>query len=752
MSWQGGKLRAVREDQGRAVRQARPARTAPGAMPLTMLSQAEIEKAVNGADLIDALLYFARLHDRPVTGAKLTTGLPRGEKGLALDLMGRAARRADLHVRLRRNFAFKRFSEAVLPAMLVLRDGRVCILLDISGGGQARMVFPELPEREVTMTAGQLEALYAGIAGFATPEQRSDERSSDYVVGQKRHWFWSRIAAYKWHFAEVAFAAGLANLLAIATSLYMRQIYDRVVPNLAFSTLWVLTIGVAIAITMEMIVRIVRAFLMDATGKELDQLMSRDVFAQAMGMRLDTRPKSTGSFVNQVREFDAVREFFTSSTIGTLTDIPFAFLFILVIWLLGGPVAFVLLAAVPLIVIPGLLAQWPLARYAEAHMKEGSIRNGLLVEAMTSAETVKAIEGEGRFQRLWEEYTWLLAKNGMRMRQLTATLGFSAGAVQQFAYVMVIVVGVYQIFKGEMTVGSMMACSILSSRALAPMTQLAGIFSRYQQMRTALSGIDRIMAAPVERQPSRAYVSRPNLTGHFKFDNLTFTYEENMEPALQTGALEVMPGIGTALLGANGSGKTTLLKVMAGLYYGQQGSLLVDGADIRQIEPQDLRRAVGYLPQETRLFYGSLRDNLLLGLEERDDAELIAALAFCGSEHFVNEHPMGLDRMIGEGGIGVSGGQRQSVGLARLWLRDPPIVLLDEPTSAMDHALETRVLENLAQWAKGRTMVIATHRQSALALVENAIVMQRGRPVAKGRVDTVLAGLSAPPSGQSGGE
>lgn len=714
------------------------------AVPDMGLNLAAVEESVHGQDLVDSLLFMCRHYQRAATPEQLLTGLPLAQDGLTLDLMPRAAARADLSFRIRRGLDLKRLSASLLPVMCVLKDGAVCILL-ARHGDEAVIVYPQMPDREIEISFKELRSLHSGVVGVTALLSRKDERTSDYGVSREEHWFWSRLKTLKWHFAEVAMAAALANILAVATSLYMRQIYDRVVPNLAFNTLWVLTIGVALAIVMETMLRIVRAFLMDSAGKRLDQTLSSHIFSHSLGMRLEARPKSTGSFVNQIREFDSVREFFTSSTIGTLTDIPFAFLFIGIIWVIGGPIAYVLMAALPLIVIPGLIAQFPLARYAESHMKEGSIRNGLLVEAMTSSETVKAIQAESRFQRLWEEYTWLLAKNGMRVRQITMTLTYSANAVQQTCYIMVIVVGVYQIFKGELSVGSMMACSILSSRAVAPMTQLAGILARYQQMRTALKGIDKLLTAPVDRPVGRNFVSKGRLTGDYRFDNVTFAYDPAAGAALKVSKLAITGGIGTALLGANGSGKSTMLKLMAGLYQVSGGSLFLDDLDIRQIEPGDLRRNIGYLPQDTRLFYGTLRENLLLGLDEREDSELLHALSFCGSENFVKEHPLGLDRMISEGGAGVSGGQRQSIGLARLWLRDPSIVLLDEPTASMDHALEMRVIENLKTWARGRTLIVTTHRQPMLTLVKRAVVMQNGSPVAEGDINSILASLSSVP-------
>jgi ATP-binding cassette subfamily C protein LapB len=468
-------------------------------------------------------------------------------------------------------------------------------------------------------------------------------------------------------------------------------------------------------------------------------------------MQLDRRPRSTGSFVNQVRECDSVREFFTSTTIAAISDLPFVFLFIAVIWMIGGPMAYVQIAAIPMIVIPGLLAQPALSKFSRRHLREGSIRNGLLIEAMTGAETVKVLRAEGRFQRLWEEYAVLLATNSTSMRALTNSLSYIASSVQQIAYVMLMVVGVYLISTGELTSGGLLACSILSSRAISPLTQLAGIFGRYQQMRAGLTGLEGIIKAPVDRPAHRNFVHRPRLEGDFKIEEAEFNYEGEADAALKLTKTAFPVGSSTALLGTNGSGKSTLLKVLSGLYPASTGAIMLDDTDIRQIDPDDVRRQVVYLPQDVRLFFGTLRENLLLGIGHRSDEELLEALHFVGAEALVKEHPKGLDRDIGEGGSGVSGGQRQSLGLARVWLRDPRVVLLDEPTAAMDHALETKVIANMKDWLVGRTFVVATHRQPILQLVDQVIIMNRGKIAAAGPREGVLAALSGKKDPQAAG-
>ncbi|MCT9000026.1 type I secretion system permease/ATPase [Chelativorans intermedius] len=692
-------------------------------------------------DLVDALLVLCSLHNRSATRGELTAGLPLEDGRLTLDVLPRAAARAGLDVKVRRR-SLSSIEARFLPVAVFLSDGSVVIYKE-RDGENCRIVHPDMAEQEETVPLSQLSARHAGLVAFATPLLRNDGRAAAVSEEPEGHWFWSELARYKWDFAEVGFAAALANTLAVFSSLFALQVYDRVVPNLAYATLWVLAIGVLIAIAIEAVVRITRAYLMDTVGRNLDQRLSARIFEQALGIRLEAQPASVGVFSSQVREMDAVREFFTSTTIGTLSDLPFVFMFLIIIWLIGGSVVWVLIAAIPFIIVPGLLAQWPLARLSRRQLREGAVRSGLLIEALASSETVKALQGESRFQHHWEEQTRFLSGNGVEMRRLSAVLTFSATAVQQAAYVMVLVVGVYQIAAGEMTLGSLLACSILSSRTLAPLTRLSGIFARWQHMRASLKNLEAVMRAPVDRPAGRRFVHRPRLNGAYEAEELSFRYDRDGEPIVRIASLSLAAGSATALLGANGSGKSTLLKLLSGLYHPSQGRLLLDGTDMRQIDPADIRKAVGYLPQDVRLFFGTVRENLLLGLDNREDEELIEALKFAGADSLVRDHPLGLDRKLGEGGTGMSGGQRQSMGLARLWLRDPRIVLLDEPTAAMDHALEMRVIENLRGWLAERTLVVATHRQPILTLVNRAVVMKGGRPVADGSVEGVLAALSS---------
>lgn len=695
--------------------------------------------------LAEGLALLCQLNNRDVPVRTLTAGLPLVDGKLTLELVPRAARRAGLQAQWGQS-TLGGIAEELLPALLSLDDGSFCALIAVEGEHYT-CIRPELSGKQIVFPRKTLLQRFSGTVVYAGERDVVDRRADDIAADTTGHWFWSHVKANAGAFGEVGVAAAIANILATVTALFAMQVYDRVIPNFAFATLWALAIGVCIAILFEAILRNVRSHIMNKIGRRIDQRISADVFEQAMNIQCAARPRSTGSFVNQVREVEAVREFFTSSTIGAVSDLPFVLLFLFVIWLIAGPLVVVLAVAIPLIIGAGLLAQYPLSKLSKKHHKEASIRNGILMEAVSNPETVKAYQGEAGFQRLWEEYTQLLAQNSLKQRGLGSGLTYFTTSLQQLSYVFVVVAGVYLVEAGSISVGALLGSSILTSRTIAPLAQLSVIFSRWQQMRTALGGLTKIMKLPVDRPRDRQFVSRPRLAGSFDLRELKFAYGKDEPAAVAAPAVSIAAGEAVALLGNNGAGKSTMLKLMAGLYHPTGGQMLLDGTDIGQIDPADLRRQIGYLPQEVVLFFGTLRSNLAFGLGPADDSELIEALEFAGAADLVRNHPKGLDRPVGESGRGLSGGQRQSVGLARLWLRDPAIVLMDEPTAAMDQSTEAKAIENMRRWIGGRTLVVATHRQPILKLVSKALVMKSGRVVAFGAREEILERFAAGSAG-----
>lgn len=703
----------------------------PGAHALGLAAQP-------GQDsLREGLCLLAQQFDRKISTAELGDGLFLEQGCLPLALVPKALRRCGLTARVVQR-RLEHLPDSLLPALLLLRDGSTLVLVERSHD-HVQVLNPECGGGLQDMPVSELADLYQGIVVLAKPAYKPDGRAGGYAKDLQEHWLKGPLKACWPAYTEVALAALMANLLAISAALFAKQVYDRVVPNDAFDTLWILAGGVALAALLEFILRCLRAHLLDATGKQLDLQLSSRIFEQVMQIRLSAKPGSTGAFSTQVREFESVREFFTSSTTAIISDLPFVLLFLAVIALIGGHVAWVPFVAIWLMVVPGLLVQGRLARLSRHNLREGAVKNGLLLESIENLETVKATRAEGRNQRMWESLSAELAESGIKVRSISSWLSYGAAMVQQLCYVAVVIIGVYQISAGDMTVGDLIACSILAARVISPMAQVAGILARWQHVKVAMEGLDELMNAPVERPAEIRFTRKPGLSGHYLLGDLKQRYDSAAPPVLNIKKLEINAFERIALLGSNGAGKSTLLRLLSGLIEPSSGRLLLDDISLSQIEPADRRSAIGYLPQDIALFYGTLRDNLLLDGSHHTDDELFEALDGVGLGAFVRAHPVGLDMTIAGSGS-VSGGQRQAIGLARLLLQDPRIVLLDEPTSAFDQVNEARVIEYLKDWLQGRTLIISTHKRTVLSLVERVVVLSAGKVVADGPVAGIVVG------------
>lgn len=685
----------------------------------------------------EGLALLCRQLGRPTASVELTDGFALEQGRLPLSLVPRSLRRAGMTGRVV-ELSPARLCEGLLPALLLLDSGSVCLLVE-RRGDEVVILVPETGGGEERLTLEALTARYSGVAVVARREYRGDDRAGGFARTQREHWLKGPIRRQWKTYMEVGVAALMANLLAIGTAIFAMQVYDRVVPNDALDTLWILASGVALAATFEFALRVLRARLIDTTGKRLDLSLSSRLFEQVMQLRLSAKPGSTGAFSSQLREFESVREFFTSSTIGAISDLPFVALFIAVIAYIGGPIAWVPLAAVVLMVLPGILAQPRLAALARQNLREGAIRQGVVLETLENLETVKTTRAEGRHLRMWDSLSAQLADAGVRLRSLSSMLSFGAAFVQQLCYIGVVIVGVYQISAGALTVGALIACTILASRTIAPMSQVAGILARWQHTKVALEGLDDVMKAPVERPEGRTFVHKASLAGTFELSDVKLSYQQDGPVALNIERLSITAGERIALLGGNGAGKSSLLRLLAGLGDTDSGEILLDGVNITQLEPADKRRAIGYLPQDIALFYGTLRENLLLDGQAHSDETLLETLESVGLGSFVGRHPQGLDLPL-QGSRSLSGGQRQAVGLARLLLQDPRIVLLDEPTAAFDQTSERRVIQTLSDWLEQRTLVLSTHKSALLSLTQRAVVLSDGKLVMDGPVEGVVNG------------
>jgi ATP-binding cassette subfamily C protein LapB len=693
--------------------------------------------------LLLALVGLSELLQRPVSAEALVAGLPLPEDGrLTPELAIRAAARVGLAARLLRR-RIGAIDELALPAILLLDERGACVLVRREVDGRLLLLLPETGRGAVAVPPGEIAARYSGWALFARPEVGVEPRERELGPERSGHWFWSTVLRQWPVYGEVGLAAMLINLFALASPLFIMSVYDRVVPNNALETLWVLAIGVLIVFAFDFLLKVLRGYFVDTAGRVADVKLASRIFAQVLGLRMAARPASAGAFASQLREFESLRDFFTSATLTTLVDLPFIAFFVLIVWAVGGPVALVPAVAVPVVILAGLLIQIPLNRVVRRSFQEAAHKHGVLVEAINGVETVKSLGAEGRMQRAWERAVAAAATTANRSRLLSSITVNLAGLAANLVTVGVVIIGVYRIADGLMTIGGLIACSILAGRAMAPLGQVAQLLARLHQARAAYQTLDGVMRQPVERPEQVRFVHRPRLEGTIELRGVSFTYPGQKLAALRDVSFRIAAGERVALIGRIGSGKTTVEKLVLGLYEPDSGAVLVDGIDLRQIDPADLRRNIGAVLQDVILFAGTLRDNVTIGVPAADDAAMLRAAQLAGVDDFASRHPQGYDLDVGERGQALSGGQRQAVAIARALLGDPPILLLDEPTSAMDNGGESALKARLAEELAGRTLLLVTHRASLLSLVDRLIVLDGGRVVADGPKDQVLKALAA---------
>ena len=705
------------------------------------------EDVLHHDPLLDCLVELSRVHGRPATRAALTAGLPLEKGALTPSLFARAASRAGLSARVVRR-PLERIDAALLPAVLLLAGDEACVLLGWDEtGGTARLLFPDTAQGTVLLSRENLLARYAGVAIFARPHFRFDKRTPEVGAVRLRHWFWGALAGQWPVYRDVLAAALLINVIALAMPLFTMNVYDRVVPNRAFETLWVLALGVLLMIGVDMVLRQLRGYFIDLAGARIDLQLSAQIMERVLGLRMEARPAAVGSFSSNLRSFEVVRDFITSATVTAFIDLPFALLFVFVIALIAWPLIIPVLLAIVVVVIYAWILQHKMHELSETTYRAGALRNATLIESLTALETIKTQGAEGVMQSKWEKSVAFVARINSQLRFLSAAATNGAMEVQQAVNVVVIIAGVYLISVGELSMGGLIACTMLASRAVAPLGQMVGLLMQYHNAKTSLSSLDEVMKKPVERPADAAFVHRPELKGEIVFDKVGFSYPGAQLAALKGFSCHIPAGERVVVIGRVGSGKTTMQKLLLGLYQPTQGAVTIDGVDVRQLDPADLRRNIGYVGQDPTLFYGTLRENIAIGAPFADDAAIVAAADVAGLSEFVNRHPDGFDMLIGERGESLSGGQRQGVAIARALLMDPPILLLDEPTSSMDFTSEQQFKERLQRFAAHKTVIIVTHRNSLLDLATRIIVVDDGQVVASGPRDQVIQALQ---SGQIG--
>jgi ATP-binding cassette subfamily C protein LapB len=626
------------------------------------------------------------------------------------------------------------------PALVEMANGQVVLVLGLGEDG------PELYDATTQDSRAEVPmADFMRVYSGRILQARSTmaDLEARHVEGRaKPHWFWGEFRHYKRQYAEAAAGSLFANLLAVAVALFSLQVYDRVIPYQSEPTLWVLALGVLLAVVMEGLLKIARASLLDNTGRRIELSVQDRLMRRLLGMKAGPQNRKPSEIFAAMRDFGSVREFFTASTVGTLADLPFLIVFLALVASIGGNLVWVLVLGGILMVAPGFLMQKRMIAITASTQGASTRAARLLYESVFEHETIATQRGEDRVKRIWAELVTLSAAKGSEQRSLTTLLSTWAQGVQQATYISAVVVGTYMVFAGDFTVGTIIAIGILTGRTLGPLAQISSMMARWSQVKAALTALEMVANATQAEDAGRKYLRRETLTGAYELRHVEFRYDPQASPTVEIAAASIPAGQHVAVLGANGSGKSTLLRLLAGLYEPTRGRVLVDGVDLGQIHVRDLRRNVGYLGQEVRLIAGTLRDNLNMSQLERNDDRLLEALDFAGLGPFVRNHPRGLDLEIRELGEGLSVGQRQSIGWARLWLQDPRVVLLDEPTAALDQTLEATLVSRLKTWLEGRTAIIATHRVPILQLTTRTLILQNGRLAVDGPKDAVLAHLA----------
>lgn len=682
-------------------------------------------------------------YHKATTPEVVLSGLPVVNEQLSLKVFVKAAHRAGIRAEIRK-LPLTKLLQDYLPAVVLLGNNTAVFATEyLPSQQEVRIHIAQARDAVSAMPVAQLDANYLGYAILVKPAADAGLERSHVAEDKSRHWF-RRTIFRSWRiYRDVLLSSFMINVFALASPLFIMNVYDRVVPNHALETLWVLVSGVLIIFAFDLILRVLRGYFIDTAGRRVDIDLSAMLYEHVLGIRMADRPTSVGAFANHLDEFENIRNFITSATVTTFIDLPFVILFLLVIWFVGGVIVVVPLIAIPLILTYALVLQ-PFIKAAVKRVAHGSAqKNATLVESLVGIETIKLLGAESQQQHKWEQAIEFISRWAIRSRLLSTSVVNAAVFLQQMTTIGVVAYGVYQISAGELSLGGLIAGVILTSRVLAPMAQVANLMTHYHQVTTALNTIGTILRLPSERPADRTYLTRPDICGEIEFEKVSFSYPQQPAPALNNVSLKIVPGEHVGIIGRTGSGKSTLGKLIAGLYQENDGFVRVDGLDVRQIDPAVLRSKIGYVTQDVMLFDGSMRDNITFGGNSVSDAQLIKAAEISGVMATIRRHPAGFDMHIGERGSGLSGGQRQAVAIARAILHDPPIIILDEPTTSIDNATELTLKKSLVPYLQGKTLILITHKTSMLDLVEHLIVLEEGRIIANGSKAEVIRALQS---------
>jgi ATP-binding cassette subfamily C protein LapB len=693
--------------------------------------------------LLESLVLYTRLFHKPFSSESLLSGLPISSnltnqilfsKTNSKSLFSRAALRAGLKTTIIEK-PIKNILSLQLPVILILSNENSCILESFNQDKtKAKIIFAADEPLEEWIEIDKLEDEYLGFAFMLKKvyeyEHENGKKTLD--LSNQKHWFWSTLGFSRKIYFDCILASILINLFVLATPLFTMNVYDRVIPNNAQETLLVFTIGIVVVFLLDASLKFLRTYFLEMAGKKSDIIMSSIIFEKILDLQMHAHPKSVGSFANNIKSFDSIRGFLTNATLSILIDFPFAILFLAVIFYLSGVLVLVPISIIFIIVIYALMIKKPLQISIESTYEASAKKNGILIEALQNIETIKAQGLAGNIQFNWEESTGEIANKSLKSKLISSSIPTITSLLVGLNTVLIIVFGVFLIQKFELTMGGLIATMILSGRAIAPMGQIVGLITNFEDAKTSFKMLDDIVNKPLERPIAREFVKRPSLKGNIEFRNVSFKYPESEAYALKDVSFTIKEGEKVAFIGRIGSGKSTIAKLILKLYEPQEGSILIDGIDISQIDPADLRKKISYVPQDIHLFRNTIKNNILGSYKFVDDEWMIKCSKISGTDEFVKLHPVGYDMPIGERGAGLSGGQRQSVGIARALINDSKIYLFDEPTNAMDQTSESNVLNNLKENLEEKTLFLVTQKMNMLDLVTRVIVMNQGEKVLDG--------------------
>lgn len=690
---------------------------------------------------IEAILLVAKHYRMDYSEEKIRISAAWRQDASLLESVNLIANQAGLAARIE-DLDIGTISSWRLPLVVQFDDGQVGVIESLDGDGQCSICLVGDKGLRSRSSLENLRQSVRTVVILRPARSVPDARVDDYIKPHEPHWFRKLVFSDLRPYGHIFVASFVANILALAAIIFSRQVYDRVIPAESLNTLYVLFSGVVLALLFDFIMRRARMRVSDLLGKRADMKASDRVFGRSMRVKNNARPKSTGSFITQIRELESVRELLTSTTVSGFADLPFFILFCVVFWYLGGMLVLVPIGALVLLLAPGLLLQPKLHRLAKEAMRESSLRSGMLVEAIQGHEDIKMLQAESRFQNQWNHFNAVLADVNLKSRNLTNSLSSWAHIIQTGVFGVVVLFGAPMVMEGDLTVGTLVACSILASRMMAPMAQFNTVLGRWQQAKVGLESLDNLMQMPADVPDGENRIQLPSIRGDYQLEKAAFFYdEEATQPALAVKSLTIQAGEKIAVLGRNGSGKTTLISALAGLVESRSGQITLDGVGLSHIDPADVRRDVALLSQSSRLFHGTIRENLQMAAVSASDHDLLEALKLSGAHDFVTRLADGLNHTMMEGGLGLSSGQRQMLIFTRLILRDPSVVLMDEPTASLDDASETALIKNMEPWLATRTVVLTTHRLRVLSLVDRVLVINNGQVVMDDEKSKVLERL-----------